>query len=375
MCRLFMNIGTLSLNINAPDFNYGAILHSWAFQQYILNKGLAEYTEIINYTTPQLQNQHLYLPIIDTLVKFQLRGTINNIITFLPYTRRYKKFKRFIENNMIVSSKAYTQKALSEATLNYDAVICESDVIWSHGFFGGHFDRSFFCALDSMKKMKRIAYAPSMADGDLNGVEEEFKSLLTNLDYISCRESYEKEIIEKYTDKPVMHVVDPVLLLNEDDYAKIVSKRQICEKYVLTYLPVNQNDYMLKDALQYAKAHGYKLINIVNDLHKSHMDGVETIIDAGIEEFLSYIRNAEIIFTNSFHAICFSVIFKKQFYAFSRNYSGKVKDICQIMNLENRFFSDNVFREQKPIDYDAVYKILQNKINESELWLKTALQG
>ena len=30
-----MKIGTLSVNINTPDYNYGALLHSYAFIEYL----------------------------------------------------------------------------------------------------------------------------------------------------------------------------------------------------------------------------------------------------------------------------------------------------------------------------------------------------
>ena len=42
------------------------------------------------------------------------------------------------------------------------------------------------------------------------------------------------------------------------------------------------------------------------------------LYDVGVEEFLSLIKNAEIIFTGSFHAAVFSGIFKKQYFIFER---------------------------------------------------------
>lgn len=39
-----MKVGTISLNINAPDFNYGAMLHSWAFQQFLKKLDCVDYT-------------------------------------------------------------------------------------------------------------------------------------------------------------------------------------------------------------------------------------------------------------------------------------------------------------------------------------------
>ena len=50
-----MKVGTLSLNINTDDLNYGAMLHSWAFQQVLKQQECVQSTEIIDYTTKILE--------------------------------------------------------------------------------------------------------------------------------------------------------------------------------------------------------------------------------------------------------------------------------------------------------------------------------
>ena len=174
-----MKIGTISLNINAPDFNYGAMLHSWAFQQFLKRLDIVEYTEIIDYTMPRLEKQDLEHPIITAVKGLHVRSMIHYIKNYEIYKKRFWKFQKFIENNLVKSEKKYIQSTLAKEKLDYDCVICESDVIWSPGFSGGHFDKSFFLALDSMKMMKKVAYAPSMANGDLNVEQEkELRELL-----------------------------------------------------------------------------------------------------------------------------------------------------------------------------------------------------
>ena len=327
-----MKIGTISLNINAPDFNYGAMLHSWAFQKYLKKLDYVEYTEIIDYTMPTLEGQNLKHPIWSAFCGLHPRSFLYYIKNYRMYQKRFQKFNEFIERNICKSKNKYTQKTLDEAILDYDCVICESDVIWAPGFCGGHFDKSFFMALKSMQNMKKIAYAPSMSDGDLNESQgEELSELLRYPDMISCRESYEKAILEKYTDKKIEHVLDPVMLLDKKDYLPICAKRIIPEKYLLLYLPVDDN---------------IKLRNY-----------------------------ADVVFTNSFHAICFSILFNVQFYAFSRAYAGKVKDICKVFGLENRFFVDDNFVEQKLIDYEEVNMRYEQLKEHSIHWLENALQG
>lgn len=71
--------------------------------------------------------------------------------------------------------------------------------------------------------------------------------------------------------------------------------------------------------------------------------------------------------------MCFSIIFKKQFYAFSRKYAGKVRDICKIFDLSNRYFEDDNFIEQKKINYNEVYKKYKKMQKESQDWIINAL--
>ena len=47
-----MKIGTLSVNINTPDYNYGALLQSYAFIEYLKKLDFVEHAEVIDYITP-----------------------------------------------------------------------------------------------------------------------------------------------------------------------------------------------------------------------------------------------------------------------------------------------------------------------------------
>lgn len=371
-----MRIGTISLNINTPDFNYGAMLHSWAFQQYLLRLAFVESAEVIDYTMPLLEGQHREMPLIDSLKHGWIRTSVYHLKTYRTYRERLAKFVDFVNNNLIVSEKSYFQSTLDKEILLYDVVICESDVIWSPDFCGGSFDKSFFLALDSMRGLKRIAYAPSMGDGRLSTVQErELRSLLQSVDHISCRESYEKEILERHTEKKVTHVLDPVMLLESEDYDSIISPRLMEEKYILLYLPVDENVTLRDSAMEYAGKNRFKVLEITTKLMKNRDKSVHCLTAAGIEEFLSGLKYAEVVFTNSFHAICFSIIFSRQFYAFSRGSAGKVRDICHIFGLKERYFEGTVFQELPPIDYEAVHKLWRRKKEESQRWLTESLKS
>ena len=157
-----MKIGTFSLNINTHDLNYGALLHSWAFQQFINNYTESE-CEIIDYVTPQFESMNFKYPQLYYFREGQLKRALTETLRVYSHSRRYEQFKDFIVKNMTLSSEQYTQEKLMYSKLDYDVLVSESDVIWNPGFFRGKFDRTFFLAYPTMKDKIRVSYAASMA--------------------------------------------------------------------------------------------------------------------------------------------------------------------------------------------------------------------
>lgn len=187
-----------------------------------------------------------------------------------------------------------------------------------------------------MEKKHKVSYAASMANAELTTKqEEELKELVKDLDVISCRETYSAKKVERLRGRKVWCVVDPVLLLDKDDYIPLLENTKNKKRYVLLYMPIQYNVKIVIQVRQYAKKHGLKIIEISEYpfdriLHK-------TIRDASVGEFLGLIKNAEVVFSNSFHAVCFSIIFKKDFYVFSRRTGRKIEDICTRLDLNDRF--------------------------------------
>ncbi len=370
-----MRIGTLSININAPDFNYGAILHSWAFQQWLKKQPFVETCEIIDYTTPSVEYFDRRHPMFSSLKDMRPKKALAYFGCSEPYFKRLEKFDRFIKENMKVTDTRYTQSSLNSAVLPYDAVVCESDIIWSPELANGHFDRSFFMALDSMRSLKRIAYAPSLVYDSLNEEQgNELRALLESVEHISCREKYVADIVSKYTNREVTHVVDPVLLLDPSDYDGITGNRLTEDPYVLIYMPVNNNIKMTEAATKYAASRGLKVVELTTKLKASPDSDVISLTHAGMEDFLSAIRYADTVFTNSFHAICFSLLFRREFYVFSREYNGKLTDLCGLFGLPGRFFKNDDLSVSDPIDYDTVDGIRRREKERSEAWIVNALK-
>lgn len=367
-----MKIGTLSLNINTDDLNFGAILHTWAFQQQLLKLDEIDEVEVINYIPIGLEKFEHNKPILSYLKLKRWKSAVKIVLSRKQYLKRLQKFKNFTESQLVISTKQYTQEDLKNAELIYDCVICESDVIWSPNFFGGKFDETFFLALESMKDKKKIAYAPSMANGMPPCLLNRFQELIKVPDFVSCRESYSVNFIEKNTSRKATHVVDPVLLLDPEDYDKICIPKFIKKDYLLLYIPLDYDKRYQKAAEKYAQQNNLDLIEI--SYYVWHGKKHEVMADIGIEEFLTLIRDATVIFTNSFHAVCFALLYNKEFYAFSRTTGKKIEDICSLVGLSERYMDIDKFQERFPIPYEDVNKKINSMKEKSFEWLKTAIQ-
>lgn len=361
-----MKIGTISLNINTHDLNYGAMLHSWAFQKYLQKHHIE--TEIIDYTTPSLYNKNLKYPTWDLLKERKLKSAIASIFRFSSHANRFEKFESFKRRELSISSTHYSQAMLSKAYLDYDVIVCESDVVWSPDFFGEKFDPTFFLALPSMNSARKVAYAVSIADGIYSPeLVFSFSNLLKNLDAISCRETYAAEYTQRYYSKPVSCTLDPVFLLTADDYKSITASPIIKDPYILMYFPVGYDKRIFHAAKRYAEKRHAKLVEISRypwDMAKN-----TTFTEAGIQEFLSLIQHADAVFSNSFHAVCFSIIFEKNFYAFSRKNGNKINDLCKRLNLQDYFFQ-NEFQEAAPVNYGKLNPIVNHFRTESMRWIE-----
>lgn len=370
-----MRAGILSINIYTGRLNYGAVLHSWFFQKLMLRRGDIDSCEIVDYPP---WNRRTYAPWRHFWPKKPLKNPrkLGTYLMLTPgYMRRWRKFQAFFGAHLAISEKKYDAESLSGADLPYDILFFESDVIWSPDYFGGSFNMVYFGALPSMKDIRKVVYSASMSDADLSPDHlRELDELLRYPDAISMRERYASEIVRAHTDKPVADVIDPVLLAEPEDFDEITAPRQVKEKYVLIYYPIRPDGYVTGCARQYAAARGLRVVEV--SLYPNSGLRHRTFVAAGIEAFVSLVRNAEAVFCNSLHGACLALLFHREFYAFERS-GGELKyrDLCGKFGLENRFIQKNAYREDAPVDWDRVDAIRQRYKRESLAWLDGAIKG
>ena len=111
------------------------------------------------------------------------------------------------------------------------------------------------------------------------------------------------------------------------------------EKYLYTYIldPTKQAQTIIEDK---AKADGLSIVAVGDNIPPMRRSGPQWTIPLKtgilVEEWLAYIKNADFIITDSFHGICFSIIFHKQFIALVNKIRGESRftSLLRLLKLE-----------------------------------------
>ena len=219
----------------------------------------------------------------------------------------------------------------------------------------------------------KASYAASFAT---DFIEDKYKKLVVSnvgkLDGVAIRESSGVKILKDLGINNAINVVDPVFLLPKDEWNKI-SNKEFKEKYILVY-DFDNNKLIENIAKDIANKYGYKIYTIC-----SGKQGYEdkSFHSEGPDTFVSLVKDAKFVISNSFHAVVFSIIYEKEFIVVNRmeNINTRMRDLLKGLGLQNRLVKDNYNMDKicEGIDYINVKKNLNNKINISKNYLKNIL--
>ena len=296
---------------------------------------------------------------------------------------------RFINKHCSVSG-LHKKEAFPLLNQHCDTFIIGSDVVWNYeicGREGGNFFYLDF--VDDTKK--KIAYAASFGGGYHAPGDEEFRNryYAQKFDAVSVREDAAVQLCQKHFGIQATKVLDPVFLCDISFFEKAAdeSKVDISVPYVMTYI-LGGNDLQKNIILNVAdKLEIKKLINVVNPNNPTRVIGalkLEPAPQPDVEDWLQYMRRCSFFVGDSFHGLCFAILFRRPFLiAISKNMPSKdrFQTLLAICGLEERLWyieednSDKYGVIHQEIDYDAVYERLEAYKKGSRKWLIQALEA
>ena len=131
---------------------------------------------------------------------------------------------------------------------------------------------------------------------------------------------------------------------------------------------------MTKYAEDLAEKNGWKVIEI--SLRATQAEKHRMFYEAGVEEFLSLVKHAEFVVTNSFHGMILSVQYRTKFVIFSREQcDNKIDELLDLFGLRDRKMIDGSEAISEDIDYGAVHSNIDSARKESLAFLKQELDN
>lgn len=367
--------GIVSYNIYCNFTNYGSALQSYALQQAANAVGEGAWEAIVLDYCPDLLADKNPLDPFKNMWDQDEESQRMCELTMPAIRENYEKFNHFYETRLKKSTHKYVSSNFNDVMEEekLDGFICGSDTIFCPDEFG--FDDGYYANYDCMKNSYSVAYAASF--GDPHFTDETFPVLnerLKNFKAFGLRENLMIPYVKEHTDVPVQKVIDPTLLLEYEDYDVLASDRLVEEKYLLIYSR-RYNSKMEDYAERMAKQNGWKIVEIslrATNAEKGHI----MFYQAGVEEFLSLVKHAEFVVTNSFHGIILSAQFRRQFVIFSREQCNtKIQELLDLFGISDRIMVNGDETISEKIDYKSVHERIGEARKESLAFLKQELAG
>lgn len=256
---------------------------------------------------------------------------------------------KLFERNYIRTSKLTSSKIKSISQTNeYCCFISGSDQIWSYSFPIP--DENYY--LRFAPKKKRIAFAPSFGTERIYPYnQKQIHKYLSQYAMLSIREPSGANIIRQMLKRDCAVLDDPVLQIDKSFWQQIISqaKTQNIGEYICTFFIDEPSETVKKQIQTITEKLNIEVVNFGyhRDFGK-HVDG-------GPAEFLSIIQNAQLLLTDSFHAMAFSIVLHTKAYAFKRNYHHGADQSTRIIELLERCdLVDRFIQEGKILSKDEI---------------------
>lgn len=361
-----MKIGILTLPFNN---NYGGYLQAYALMTVLKQEG--HEVELIY----RQHNKHKF-PVsyyIKTIVKMIL-GRPHGPLNPTPdnWLRiKGKNLMPFVDKYISPRTKPlYSSIELEAAVIgsNYDVVITGSDQLWRPDYVPNI--ENFFLSFLKNSKTKVISYAASFGTDKPNYTEEQKEicgDAISRFKAVSVREQSGIDVIKNFgwnTAKEPVVVLDPTMLLPKEHYFSLLPNIESPSKgKVFCYVLDNSEEIKAKtnEIVSQLGKEKYEIANI-------QKTGADL---PSIETWLSAIRDADFVITDSFHGTVFSILFNKQFVSYANINRGydRFVTLLEQFNLLDRL--NNYTNSQT--DWKEVNHILKNKQEVSKLYLKQNL--
>lgn len=379
--------------------NYGGVLQAYALRKVIADMGyeakqLRYLKSSGNTASLPMRAKNLFTSSLKNAVTEKQIGTFfiragkfgitlvprkifNKLVVNKHRALRAENFARFNER-YVPSSKVYNRNTIAESVDDYDIFITGSDQVWNPNWFRAPYFLDFV-----PEETPKIAYAASTAVSHLTQKQyDKMQPLVRRFQHISVREENAVSMLQGMTDKKIEWVLDPTLLLSAEEWNEVAAENPVKEPYVFAYILGDRKDNQ-KCATDFAKKKGLKLVTFPFTASGSPRQKFFGDIHSygGPDVWLSLIRDAEYVITDSFHAVVFSIVYQKRFAVLKRSgddengsMNSRMYSLCKLFpEIEERIVGvDGVHVVEEETQWDGVTSALEREKGRCISWLSGA---
>lgn len=265
-----------------------------------------------------------------------------------------------------------------------DIFVLGSDIIWNYEMYRLIGNLSYLDYINSNKTI--ISYAASFGK-TAECPDDEYGRLgfyLKRFDAISVREDSAAAFCASKLGVHAEHVLDPVFIADQKWLNMLAeqSEKKPVTNFILFYLLDLAGDRHVIH--EYAEKMGCKAV-IVTDAsyYSSHNDESFADVEPDVyaEDLMYFFKCASSVVTDSFHGVCFSLIYQKNFWAIENYQRGtsRMRSLLNMLKLTERIMPDlSQLLTQKGkargINYKRATRVLEKHIRTSREWLNRSLQ-
>lgn len=204
---------------------------------------------------------------------------------------------------------------------------------------------------------------------------------------VSVREKSGVDILRERYGIEGEWVLDPVFLCRMEDYDTLCecAERQV-SPYVLSYV-LEPDDAIRRHIAAISAERGAQAVNMV-DAQRDYEEmqrlfGTGQIArDVSPEQWVRNIRDCDFFITDSFHGVCYALMFNRPFLCVAPPERGRARfdSLLGLVGLQRCMLSQNYTEEEwnaavAPIDWAQVNGILQGEREKARAWLENALNA
>lgn len=338
--------------------NYGAVWQCWALKTTCENLGYAVQT--IDY------NPWGHYTYIGCLRHHPIVAYRNTKMLYL--------FNRFVAKHLNPTPHSESHDYMVQNPPQFDVCIVGSDTVWAKDVVGDFIYPYLFDFLSPSSK--RISYAASLGGGKMID-NQRIRNLMGNFSSISVREKQSVAQLLTMTDKPILDVCDPTMLISQEQYMTMEQSVFGLPHRYIVFFDLAGDSFSIECVKTIQKILNIPVINLVGNYLSW---AKRNILAPSPEQFLYVMRNAEFICTNSFHGTVFATIFRRPFICVEVKQGGRAKSNGRVTNLLqqtgllSQYITDiQDIPNRLHVDYPSIESDIQTYRQRSLSWLQSAL--